>query len=211
MFHSQNILVLAPHTDDAELGCGGFIAKSLKKGDKVTIVNFSNAWQSLLPGFEKDTLIHEAKNAGIALGLSESDIYFYDFEVRKFAESRQDILDTLINLRQKLSPDTVLFPSSDDVHQDHQCINLEAKRAFKHSSCLGYELPWNAFTFRNDFYCQLTADEMSLKTEALKHYKSQAGRAYFMDDAVLSNAKIRGMQVNCDFAECFEVIRVIDR
>ena len=27
--HFKNILILAPHTDDGEMGCGGSIAKSL--------------------------------------------------------------------------------------------------------------------------------------------------------------------------------------
>jgi len=33
----KNILVVSPHPDDAEFGCGGFIAKEVEKGSKVTI------------------------------------------------------------------------------------------------------------------------------------------------------------------------------
>ena len=39
----DNVLVLAPHTDDGELGAGGFIAKLIEKGAKVTYVAFSTA------------------------------------------------------------------------------------------------------------------------------------------------------------------------
>ena len=39
--------------------------------------------------------------------------------------------------------DLVVLPNSTDVHQDHQVINREGIRAFKHSSILGYELVWN--------------------------------------------------------------------
>jgi LmbE family N-acetylglucosaminyl deacetylase len=30
-----NILILSPHTDDAELGCGGGIAKFVEEGHKI--------------------------------------------------------------------------------------------------------------------------------------------------------------------------------
>ena len=35
----KNILVLAPHTDDGEFGCGGYIAKLLGHGAKVRPVS----------------------------------------------------------------------------------------------------------------------------------------------------------------------------
>lgn len=45
----NNILVLAPHTDDGELGLGGTISKLIELGKKVTYVAFSTAQQSV-PG-----------------------------------------------------------------------------------------------------------------------------------------------------------------
>ena len=39
----NNILVLAPHTDDGELGLGGTISKLIELGKKVTYVAFSTA------------------------------------------------------------------------------------------------------------------------------------------------------------------------
>jgi len=37
----KNILVLAPHTDDGELGLGGTISRLIEDGKKVTYVAFS--------------------------------------------------------------------------------------------------------------------------------------------------------------------------
>ena len=39
----QNVLVLAPHTDDGELGAGGTIVKLLENETKVTYLAFSTA------------------------------------------------------------------------------------------------------------------------------------------------------------------------
>ena len=47
----NNILVLAPHTDDGELGLGGTISKLIELGKKVTYVAFSTAQQSVPEGF----------------------------------------------------------------------------------------------------------------------------------------------------------------
>ena len=41
----KNILVLAPHTDDGELGLGGTISRLIEDGKKVTYVAFSTAQQ----------------------------------------------------------------------------------------------------------------------------------------------------------------------
>ena len=40
----KNILVLAPHTDDGEFGCGGTIAKLIDQGKNVFYAAFSTAW-----------------------------------------------------------------------------------------------------------------------------------------------------------------------
>ena len=43
----NNILVLAPHTDDGELGCGGTISKFVKEGKNIYYVAFSTAEESV--------------------------------------------------------------------------------------------------------------------------------------------------------------------
>ena len=43
----KNILILAPHTDDGEFGCGGTIAKLIKEGKNVSYIAFSTAEESV--------------------------------------------------------------------------------------------------------------------------------------------------------------------
>lgn len=57
----NNILVLAPHTDDGELGLGGTISKLITEGKKVTYVAFSTAEESVPEGFPKDILKTEVR------------------------------------------------------------------------------------------------------------------------------------------------------
>ena len=139
------ILVLAPHTDDGELGAGGYIHKSVESGADVTYVAFSDCKESVPKGFKKNTLSQECRDATNLLGIQ--DVRILEFSVRRFFEYRQDILDILIDLRNELNPDEVLTPSTFDIHQDHSVITNEAIRAFKHRTMLGYELPWNCMNF----------------------------------------------------------------
>jgi len=39
----KKVLALAPHTDDVELGCGGFLSKLKKQGVVIDVVVFSEA------------------------------------------------------------------------------------------------------------------------------------------------------------------------
>lgn len=190
----RNILVLAPHTDDAELGCGGTIAKYAAGGSNIFVVAFSTGTANL----------EEFCEAVKSLGAIPD---FKAYRTRTFSESRQHILDCLIAYRTTHSPDVVFCPASDDIHQDHQVISQEALRAFKHSTIYGYECPWNSTAFKNQCYSFLAPEHLAAKINALQHYESQKGRSYFSADFIRSLASVRGVQAGERYAECFEVIR----
>ena len=65
----ERVLVLAPHTDDGEFGCGGTIARLLDGGADVRYVAFSIATKSLPEGFPPDTLAKEVRAATAAIGI----------------------------------------------------------------------------------------------------------------------------------------------
>lgn len=209
MVSKNKILVLAPHTDDGELGCGGTIARFVSEGKRVYYASFSLCRQSLQPGLASDTLENELRAATAILGISSDCLRLFDFEVRRFKQFRQEILETLIELRNEIQPDLVLLPSPTDTHQDHQVISEEGMRAFKTTSVLGYEMPWNNLTFNTRCFVSLTLDQIGKKVEALKEYKSQVYRAYLNEDFLRGLAITRGVQINTSFAEAFEVIRWI--
>jgi LmbE family N-acetylglucosaminyl deacetylase len=142
----QRALVLAPHTDDGEFGCGGTMARLVEGGCEVRYVAFSIATRSLPPGFPPDTLAREVREATTELGIPESHLTVHDFDVRTFPERRQDILELLVALWEEWRPDVVFQPSHHDVHQDHQTIAQEGLRAFKRTTILGYEIPWSGGT-----------------------------------------------------------------
>lgn len=211
MFSSkQRVLILSPHTDDAELGCGGTISKLSSLGHEIFWICFSTAEESLPPGFPKDALRTEFKHVLNYLQLDEKNSLILSHKVRKLADVRQEVLESLVSIRKSFNPDIVIGPSLNDFHQDHGVVANEMIRAFKtSSSILCYELPWNHVDFKTQFFVKLDESHISSKIKMMDFYKSQhaAQRHYFSEDFILGLAHVRGAQINTDYAEAFEVIR----
>ena len=195
--------MLAPHTDDAEFGCGASISKYINEGKQVSYIAFSSCAESLPSGLPEDTLIHECKAAGQILGIQTTKIF--DFKVRLFLQQRQQILEELIKIRKELNPETVFLPAQNDIHQDHQVIYAEGIRAFRNCNVLGYELPWNNTRFQPNYFETISESQLDSKQKALKEYRSQAHRKYMSQDLIRSLAMVRGIQTNSIFAEAFEI------
>jgi LmbE family N-acetylglucosaminyl deacetylase len=206
---ADRALVLAPHTDDGEFGCGGTMARLVEQGVEVRYVAFSIATKSLPEGFAPDTLAREVREATAELGIPETSLDVHDFEVRTFPVHRQDILELLIALWEEWHPDVVFQPSLHDVHQDHQVIAAEGLRAFKRTTILGYEVPWNNFDFTYQAYVAIEERHIERKIAALAKYASQQHRRYADPEYIRSLARLHGANVNRDFAECFQVYRIV--
>ncbi|MEZ4720771.1 MAG: PIG-L deacetylase family protein [Flavobacteriales bacterium] len=205
----NTILVLAPHTDDGELGCGGTINKLTSVGKQVIYVAFSTCEESVPEGFPKDVLSHEVKAATQKLGINSENLIILNYRVRHFPSSRQEILEEMVRLNKQFKPDLVFCPSSYDIHQDHGTISMEAKRAFKNTTLLGYEFIWNNFQFSSQCFVELDEDDIAAKVAAMEQYKSQSKRLYAKDKLIRGIANYRGLQVGVEYAEAFEVIRLI--
>ncbi len=203
----KRVLVLAPHTDDGELGCGGTLALLAAAGSQIRYIAFSIANRSLPPGFPPNTLATEAKEATSTLGIT--DLVLHDFDVRTFPDHRQEILELLIEESKQFKPDVVFQPSPSDMHQDHQTIAQEGIRAFKKTSVLGYLLPWNTPGFTDDCYIAFGEAELQRKIEAIGCYASQQHRAYASPDYVRGLAKVHGVTVGRPYAEVFKVLRLV--
>lgn len=207
----QRVLILAPHTDDAELACGGSIARLSEEGVEVIVAAFSTAQDSLPAEAPAGLLRSEFLHAMQSLKVPETSVLVYDYPVRRFSYQRQEILEDLVQLRRRLTPDAVLLPTGSDIHQDHQVINAEGRRAFKTATVWGYELPWNHVSFTAQAFITLRPRHVEAKWTALQAYQSQVElkRPYFSREFVESLARVRGLQAAVEFAEAYEVIRIL--
>tara|TARA_Y100000816_G_scaffold292380_1_gene287336 strand:+ start:832 stop:1464 length:633 start_codon:yes stop_codon:yes gene_type:complete len=207
MKNKKRIIILAPHTDDGEFGCGATISKLSEKGSEIYYVAFSIAEESVPPEFSRDILKTEVKKAINVLGVKKENLILFNYRVRQLASSRQEILEDLVKLNKEIKPDLVFQPSFNDLHQDHSTVANEGIRAFKKTSVLGYEMPWNNLNFHTQCFSEITEANLNCKINALKCYESQLSKSYASEIFIKSLAITRGTQIGCDFAEVFEVVR----
>jgi N-acetylglucosamine malate deacetylase 1 len=203
----SQVLVLGAHTDD-EFGCAGTIARMIEAGVDVHYACFSSCEESVPAGFPRHILRDEVQAAIAVLGIAPERFYLYDYRVRHFPARRQDILEELILLRNRIDPELVLVPAFSDMHQDHRVMADEALRAFKHATLLGYELPMNTIAFQHACFVRLEPRHMAIKVRHAKVYRSQTARPYLREEFLRSLAIVRGTQINHESAEAFEVIRM---
>ena len=203
----MRILIICAHTDD-EVGCAGSIVRMIEEGHKVMC--------RTLCGIEK-TLIQAGKSRDVArieyiesmkrLGIKDS--YVYSFENRVFPKYRQEILDVMVLWKKRYKPNVVFIPASTDIHQDHQVVHNEGVRAFKHSTIMGYELPQNIISAKNTAFVKLDSYQVSVKVHAIQAYKSQIERKFMSSEFIWGQARMRGVQCDAEYAEAFELIRMV--
>lgn len=202
------VLVLAPHTDDAEFGCGGTIIKLLENDCEVHVVAFSCAEESVPSHLPKEINKTHMLEAMQILGIAKTNTIIKNYPVRHFPQHRQEILEDLVKLNKEINPSVVFLPSTFDTHQDHQVICQEGFRAFKRTTLFGYEMPWNNLMFSTNCFVNLDEKHIDKKLKSLDCYISQMGRDYISADFIRSLARTRGGQMGRTYAEAFEVVRI---
>jgi len=208
-------LTISPHTDDAILTTGGTISRILEEGGQVVYVGLSIAEESVPEGFPKNAVERETRRATKVLGIDPKKVYIKRFPVRRFQEHRQEILDFIINLREKVRPDIVFIPANEDIHQDHEVVNRESIRAFRNfCSIYGYDFPWtDLYGMKMNLFYQLEERHIKTKVKAVSCLKSQIiKKSFYLTEEYLRGLAIeRGTRIRTNYAEAFEVIRDIRR
>ena len=109
-----DILVIASHPDDAELGCSGTIASQIAKGKKVGIVDLTQGEMGTRG--TPEVRMQEAEAAAEILGVSArenmkfKDVFFEDDDWHRLE---------LIRVIRKYRPEIVLANAIRDRHPDH--------------------------------------------------------------------------------------------
>lgn len=206
MFNKKNkILVLAPHMDDIELGMSGTLLRiSNICPERIMYISFSRP-----PNVDKDIFDSEFDKATSLFRIPKGNFYKYEFDPRDLSANRSEILQILYDLNIKFSPDIVFLPNSRDIHQSHKVIYEEGIRVFKNTTIFGYELPWNNFESVSQLFVVLNKEELETKKRIISSFKTQKNRSFFSNDVLLHLSHFRGKQIGRDYAEAFEVIRLI--
>lgn len=214
----KRILVISPHPDDETLGAGGTLLKLQKK--KIFWLNITkmdkNFGYTLKQIKQREIQIKKInkiyrfnKSIHFDLPANQLDKYSLDSLIKKLKE-----------VFNKIKPDVVFIPNSDDVHSDHLVVskaalsccksfrNKDIKKIFLYETLS--ETNFNLLSkssFKPNYYVNISKTFKS-KLKALKIYKSEIGKHPFPRSvaSITSLAKLRGSESGYKFAEGFKLI-----
>jgi LmbE family N-acetylglucosaminyl deacetylase len=216
----KKVLVFAPHPDDDLIGCGGSIAKHIKKGNEVAIAYMTSGESGSLK-YSKEELAkireQEAKNAAAIIGVKE--VYFLK-NPDGYLEYCKESLIKVIELIRTAKPDIVYIPHEFDGHKDHQATHKLVTEACGRAGgpwfqeCSGE--PWSVQTIlcyevwvplQNITYVEDITDFIELKVKALGEHKSQLDDISY-DEAVKCLNRYRGIMAGGGkYSECFQILK----
>ncbi len=219
----MNILVIAPHSDDELLGCGGVIAKNVFLGNSVFVCIATKGVEPLFAASIVQKTRQELKLAHKYLGIKKT--YFLDFPaVSLETVPRFELNGAIQKVVQEIQPDIMFLPHYGDMQMDHRIIfescMVALRPKYKHVVKTAYtyetlsETEWNIQNTSNIFMPNVyfdISDFLDRKIVALEYYQTQLSdfpnpRSI---EAVKSLARFRGSTINTYAAEAFSLIRSI--
>ena len=221
---SRTVLVVAAHTDDEALGCGGTIARHVAEGDAVYAVFMADGVSSRSDSQPEDLekRMEAASKAHKILILKE--VFYLGLpDNRMDSIPLLDVVHQLETIIQKVLPEVVYTHHHGDLNIDHRITHqavVTACRPLPSSSVCeiyGFELlsstEWatpQLDPFVPDFFTDIS-DFMEVKLEALKAYQLEMRET--PHSRSIEHAKHlahhRGHSVGVTAAEAFSVIRII--
>jgi LmbE family N-acetylglucosaminyl deacetylase len=204
IFHGRKVLFLGAHPDDIELGCGALLAHISASVDVLCVTLSDNQKNPALA-----SVVQEHYRSMQILGVPEEKVVVGTFETRNFPRDRQEILEYLYDLNAKHRPDVVFAHSRADMHQDHAVVTVEALRAFRGTTVLGFDVLRSSDGFFPHFLVEVTGEDVERKVRALAEYKTYAGKYYFDPQVTRATLVRHGALAEKPFAEGFDILRVI--
>lgn len=221
---SKNVLVVAAHTDDEALGCGGTIARHVSEGNKVYAVFLADGVTSR-PNASKDELDQRNSAAAKAhkiLGIKEAFMLGFP-DNRTDSIPLLDIVQKLEEVIDKVKPNIIYTHHSGDLNIDHRIAYqavLTACRPAPHATVreiYSFEVlsatEWgngsvdpfvpNVFSDISDF--------IDIKLNALGAYEAEMRAEPHSRSLVNARrlAEYRGNCVGLPSAEAFSLVRFI--
>lgn len=212
-----DMLVIAPHPDDAELGMGGAIAKMIDLGWRVGVLDLTNGEPT--PHGTPEIRERETEAASSVLGLSWRENLQLP---NRFLEPTLEARARLANVFRRVRPKWLFAPYWEDAHPDHVAATQLIEAARFWSKLTKSELEGSPYHPERIFYyycvhlkhvCQPAfvldiSDQWSRKAESIACYASQftVGREHLVPsfhERVRDEAAYWGKMIGARFGEPF--------
>ena len=197
MFEGKKIVIFGAHPDDIELGMGGTLNQI--KDEDIQVLVFADTVQ--YNGKEIRTEYHNSMTS-----INIEMPFLFDFKVDNLTEDLAEIRKMIYNQR---DADIFFAPSINSTHQDHRTIGQAVSDIMLEKTIFYYEEIRGGLNQRINCWNEITAMDLSAKYRLMDFYETQKKRHYTTDDAIGTMARFRGGQIKTNYAEGFEVKRLV--
>lgn len=224
----MRVCAICAHPDDAEIFCGGTLAKYAKRGDKVTIIDCCDGSKGYGPGQEcpKDLVEvrqKEALSSAELIGAERVFLEFPDSILQITSEQKLKLTDAI----RQTGPDVIFTHYPEDQNPDHwniaslayECSFLAAVPGVKtaHSPMpiftpTIYFDTYTGMNFQPTVYVDIT-NTIKIKKEMFLKHKSQMDflaadkgetKGINYTEYIETAARYRGYQASVGYAEGFK-------
>jgi bacillithiol biosynthesis deacetylase BshB1 len=207
-----SILIVAPHPDDAELGMGGTLAKFVKQGHRVHLLDMTNGEPT--PLGDVATRAAESAAAGRILGVERSCLGLVNRQVVHDLPSRHKLAAAIRAHR----PNWLFLPYPVDAHPDHVAVTKIGEDARFDAKLTKTDIPGEPWHPKRIIYyfcthlrlsiapsfCIDISDTMDQKVAAMLAYESQFVRNNSpVPEMVRTMAGYFGGRIGTAYAEPF--------
>lgn len=221
----RRILCVQPHPDDAEIGCGGTLARLAELGAEIAYLTMTDGSAGTdAPHRDRKPLAVLRRNeqyaALKALGIESAKLFWFD-EPDGYLKADFILRDRLIRLVRRLQPDCILTvdPASPyEVHGDHRVTGLLTAQAAYFASypaiapqldCPTHTVSAIGFYFTPypNTYVDIS-DRWVAKLQAIQCHQSQFDNEMWPQYESFFDAQARqwGKQKGCDRAEALKLL-----
>lgn len=221
----KKVIVISAHPDDETLGAGGTLLKHKQAGDQIFWLIVTNVLES--SGFSKEKVLSrqlEIKKVEGMFGFEKT--FLLDYPTMSLtSNSLLTLIPQVSQIFSEVKPEIIYSLNRSDAHSDHRYLSdavMACTKSFRYPyikkvlmyECISETEFAPAFpekVFIPNYFVDIT-DFIERKLEIMRVFESEIGPPPFprSEENIRALARFRGSSVGCNFAEAFQVVKIID-
>lgn len=221
----KKVIVISAHPDDETLGVGGTLLKHKQSGDQIFWLIVTNVLES--SGFSKDKVASrqlEIKKVESMYGFEKT--FLLDYPTMSLtSNSLLTLIPQISEIFSEVKPEIIYSLNRSDAHSDHRYLSdavMACTKSFRYPyikkvlmyECISETEFAPAFpekVFIPNYFVDISSF-IEKKMEIMRVFESEMGLPPFprSEDNILALARFRGSSVGCNFAEAFQVVKIIE-
>ncbi len=220
----ENLIVFAAHPDDEVLGCGGTMKKFSKKYDIISVFFATGIASRSDKNLKKNIQVLKKNCSDCNKILGTKKIIYLDFEDNKMdIYPRLDVIKKIEKIINIYQPSLIFTHYHKDLNIDHEIVSKSVVTACRPSKknknikkILFFETlsstEWSVERdFKPNYFVDITKF-ISSKLKAMSKYKTELQKNPMPRslDNIKTLAKLRGSEINREYAESFFIYREVE-